>query len=1216
MIRKIIEFSVENRVLVILLSVLVLIVSGWAAFHSKLDAVPDLSDVQVLVMTNYPRQSPDVVQEQVTYPLETALISVPNVESVRGESMFEYSLIHVVFKQGTDLYWARSRVLEYLNYAKAALPSDVDPQIGPDATGVGWAYQYVLFPGWYCPDHPKGIWHDPDTDKWYASLGDAPSNRRTALILVRGFEQPGNSPLNGKPLVPSGQNLGQLRAFQDWFMRFELESVQGVSEVAPLGGFVQEYQVLIDPDKLRAYHLSVDQIADAIRNSNNDAGGSVVEISELQYMIRNRGYLKNLQELGQVPIGQGVDGVPILLQDVASLQIAGAQRQGISEWNGLGETVGGIVIVRYGADTYRVVQQVKEKISQISQSLPPGVLVLSGYDRSGLIDRSIHTLSDTLVEEMIVVALVCMIFLLHGRSSLVAIVVIPASMVVSLAILYSLDISANIMSLSGIAIAVGVVVDSAIVMIENAHQHLNEEENRVRHGHHSHPRATVILSAATEVGPSLFFSLLIITISFLPIFILPGESGKMFSPLALTKTFAMAAAAIFSITIVPVLMLYLITPTFFPQRWPRPVQIMVSLLLAAAPALLLYCLCDRSDLFASYRIWIAGAWFVLALLLTLPQRVVHEQHNPVSRALQATFTPFFRAAIKLRWLLIPAALVLCLSIIWPLRHLGTEFTPTLDEGDLEYMPTTYPGISITEARHVLQQTDKIIKSYPEVNTVFGQMGRAETATDDAPINMIDTIVQLQPQSQWPGIHVPRFYENWPSWLQQPFRCSFWPDRRTITQDELMHGWTDDQGIFHAGFDQTLKIPGLPEYWTMPVANRTNMVNTGSKTLLGIRVAGPDLEELGRLSDQITQTLDHVSGTTSAIANQTLGGYYLDIAVNPAAAARYGLKLGDVQNIISMAIGGDQVSTMVLGQQRFPINLRYFRALRDEPDQLKQIPVPTPDGSTIPLGMLADIRYDSGPPEIDSSDAQTINYINLTLWTPDVAGYVQRADQAISEQITLPAGYTYEWIGQYQQIQLANQRLTLAVPLVLLAIVILLFMATGRLARVLGVLLAVPFGLVGAIWALWFLDYQLSVAVWVGIIALAGLCAEMGLVLLLYLDISFTQAHNAGRLRNPHELLHAVYVGTVRRIRPQTMTVAAALVGLTPLLWAQGTGSEIMRHLAAPMIGGLITSFILELLVLPALYYSAMRFKLRHQFKNNPHHPNPSSEISPSSGGAS
>ncbi len=1196
MLRKTIEISIRNRGLVLILAAAIIAVTAWLTFHSKLDAVPDLSDTQVLVLTNYMGEPPDVVQDQVTYPLETALLDVPKVQSIRGESMFDFSLIHVTFEPGTNLYWARSRVLEYLNYASTQLPRGVTPQLGPDATGVGWAYQYALLAGWYCADHPRGIWRDPGTGKWYASPDEATDDSvRAQLVRVRGFRHAGSCPLTGKPLAKANVDLAGLRSLQDWFVRFELESVSGVSEVAPLGGFVREYQVIIDPNRIRAYRLSVGQIRKAIEDSNNDVGGSVVERSELRYMVRSRGYFKNLRQIGEVPVGLQRNGTPILLRDVATLQRGGEQRQGLCEWSGMGEAACGIVVVRFQGNTYKVVGRIKKKIAEIEPSLPAGVLVETGYDRTLLIDRAIATLSDTLTEEMIVVALVCIAFLLHGRSALIAIIVIPTSMLASLAILKLMGVSANIMSLSGIAIAIGVVVDSAIIAVENAHQYLNEDELRVQNGEAPRERGGLILQAAAEVVPSLFFSLLILAVSFLPVFVLPGESGRMFSPLALTSTFAMAAAALGSITLIPVLMMNFIRPSLFPLRWPKRLHCSLAAALAAAAALAVFMLAGHSALLAPHRWTAAVVIAVLMLLLAVPQRIVQEDHNPINRALQAMFAPAFRFAIAHRWPTIAIAAALALSVAWPLSHLGTQFTPPLWEGDLEYMPTTYPGLSITEARAIVQQTDKIIMRFPEVASVFGQTGRAETATDDAGLSMLDTIVHLKPRDQWPSVTVPRFYARWPQWLQWPFRDTFWPDSRRIRVDELENGYRDTSGGRHEGLSEALNIPGLPAYWTMPIANRTNMVNSGSKTLIGIRVAGPRLSVLGKLSNDIAAAITPVRGTLSAIANQALGGYYLDITVNRKVAARYGLTVGDVQRVIDAAIGGSRVSMMVLGVERYPINLRYPVNLRDHPDELRQVPLMLPNGGSIPLGMIADIRYNDGPPEIDSYDTRTVNYINVTTQVSDVVGYVRRANAAIEKAVMLPPGYTYEWIGQFEEIQAANQRLAVAVPLVLLGIVVLLYLATGSAVSTAGVLLAVPFGLVGAFWGLWFMDYELSVAVWVGIVAVAGLSAEMGLVLLVYLDVSLRQALESGRLNSRADLLEAVHTGTVRRIRPKTMTVCAALMGLVPLLWAQGSGADVMRHLALPMICGLITSFLLELLVLPTLYYMVKSHTLRSRF---------------------
>lgn len=1199
MLRKIIELSVAHRGLVLLVAAAMFIIAAYAAFHSKLDAVPDLSDVQVLIFTNDQGQSPEVIQQQVTYPLETALISAPRVSAVRGESMFDYSLIHVVFKAGTNLYWARSRVLEYLNEAQNLLPANVHPELGPDATGVGWAYQYVLFPGWYCRHHPQGIWHDIKTNRWYAHRKEDFAARRghwlERLKWVKGFTHAGFSPLSGEPLMPTNINLGELRSLQDWFVRFQIESTPGVAEVAPLGGFVREYQVVLDPVKMRSYHLRLSKLIAAIRAANSAVGGGVAEIGEFQYMVNSSAYITTLHQLGDVLVARGRRGEPIYLHDVAHLQFAGEQRQGLCEYNGHGEVVGGIVIVRSHGDTFRTILRVKRKITSIAQSLPPGVLIRTGYNQDNLIKRAVHTLSDTLIEEMIVVALVCIVFLVHGRSSLVAIVIIPASMLSSLAVLYLLHVSANIMSLSGIAIAIGVVVDSAIVMVENAHQHINRATVNTGTDAARTSRVALILRAANEVGPSIFLSLLIITVSFVPIFILPGESGKMFTPLALTKTFAMATAAVLSITLTPVLMIYLLRERLWGSGTSVWLEIILSAAIIMVPPFFIWKVAGHSPLLARYQWAAVITWMVLAIILVVPQKIIDEARNPVSRILRGIFAPVFSAAMVGRWILLPVALLAVFSVTYPLTRLGTQFTPPLNEGVLEYMPTTYPGISVTQARMVLQHTDRIIKNFPEVRSVFGQMGRAITATDDAPLSMIDTIVRLKPRNQWPQRRLRRFYHGWPHWLAWPFKHTFWPDRRPINRHELLHGWEGLNAVHHIGMDQALHFPGLPVYWTQPIANRTNMVNTGSKTLIGIRVSGPSLKRLGTLSNQIAAAVSDIRGTQSAIANQTLGGYYLQIQIRRRTAAQYGLNIAAIQRVIQIGIGGKSIGTITDGQQRFPINLRYFRSLRQRPSIIAQLPVHTPGGGTIPLGVVASIRYANGPPEIDSYDTQVVNYVNITSSAANLVGYIHRATAAIRRMVHLPAGYTYHWVGTYRQIQQTDKSLKLAVPMVLLIIFIILYIATGHMLRVLGVLLSIPFGLVGAFWAVYLMHYELSAAVWVGIIALAGLCTEMGLVLMVYLDIAVRDAMEQNAIHSRRDLLDCVYNGTVRRIRPQTMTVSAALLGLTPMLGSTGTGSGIMRHLAVPMIGGLASSFLLELLVLPALYYMVMSITLRGKF---------------------
>ncbi|MGD1275927.1 MAG: efflux RND transporter permease subunit [Tepidisphaeraceae bacterium] len=1195
MIARIIELSIRNRLMVVLVTAALVVGGVWAATHISLDAIPDLSDVQVIVITDYQGQAPQVVQDQITFPLTTAMSGIPHAKVVRGTSMFETSMIYIIFEDGTDLYWARSRVLEYLNFVKSRLPPGVEPKLGPDATGVGWVYQYVLYPGYYCPSHPKGIWHDEKSGAWYADPAQAPKDRQARLLKVRAFDEPGVCPLDGKtPLVSSSQDLASLRSLQDWYLRYELASVPGVAEVAPIGGFVKQYQIVLKPQRMLAYNLSIATVLSAVQRSNNDVGGSVVEMSENEYMVRSRGYLRGLADLAKVPLAVGKDGTPILLADVATLQIAGEERRGIGEWNGRGEAVGGVIVARFGANAYQVIHDAKAKLADLEDGLPPGVTIKTAYDRSDLIDRSIHTLRHTLIEEMIVVALVCIIFLLHGRSALVAIFVIPSSMLISLLVMNLLGINANIMSLGGIAIAVGVVVDSAIIMVENAHKHLDIDAE-TPHAHAGpRPRSEIILQAAKEVGPSLFFSLLIITVSFLPVFVLGGESGRLFRPLAFTKTFAMAAAAVLSITIVPVLMIYFITDRALPARWTRWINGPITLAIVAIPALLLWRWADGSDALRPYRAAMAVGWAILAALALLPQKIIREERSPISWILQKLYEPMFRAAIRFRWPAVILALAFMASALWPFPRLGSEFMPPLDEGDLLYMPTTDPSISVTLARQVLQQTDKLIATFPEVLSVYGKIGRADSATDPAPLDMIEAVVRLQTDpAKWRTRKLDYAFDHWPL-LATPLRWTlhhtFWPTGRKITMDELVYGWTDADGD-HAGLNTVVSLPGVANAWPMPIANRTNMLSTGVKTPVGIKVMGPDLQILGDLAQQAATIVSTVPGTTSAYAERSFGGNYLDINIDRSQAARYGLTTGDVQDVISTALGGMKTTTTVEGPQRFPVNIRYARDYRDDPQTIAQVLIPIPTGAQVPLGQLAQIKIDPGPPMIKSENSRLSAWVYVDVAGRDIGSFIADAQKAIADKLQLPAGYTLTWSGQFEQIQEANARLKWAVPLTLLTIVMLLYLATRSWFRVCVVLLAVPFSLVGAVWLLWMLDYHLSLAVWVGMIALAGLDAETGLVMLLYLDNSYERFKSLGRMRDQDDLWRAVHDGAVKRIRPKTMTVAAAFIGLVPLLWATGTGADVMRRLAAPMLGGLFTSFLMELLIYPIIFFIAKSLTL-------------------------
>jgi len=1133
MITRIIEFSVRNRLLVVLLTAALLGLGVWGTYNIRLDAIPDLSDVQVIIVTEVPGQNPSVVDDQVTYPLASAMLAVPGSTAVRGFSMFELSFVYVLFEDGTDIYWARSRVLEYLNFARDRLPQGVEPKLGPDATGVGWVYQYVLFPGWYCPSHPKGLWHDAEEERWYARPEDAPEPRRAALARVRGFREPGSCPLTGEALVAAEQDLSQLRSLQDWYLRYPLTAVDGVSEVASIGGFVRQYQVVLDPDKLRAHELSVSTIADAIRRSNNDVGGSVVEISETEYMVRSRAYLRGLDDLSKVVVRLGPGGTPVRLGDVATLQIGGEMRRGVGELDGVGEAVGGVVVARFGENAFKVIQDAKAKLSELEDGLPAGVFVVPTYDRSALIERAVDTLREAVIEELIVVAGICLIFLAHLRSALVALFVLPVGLLVSILVMQLLGINANIMSLGGLALAIGVMVDSGVVMIENAHKHLEAERERVARGETPRAHSAVILEAAVEVGPSLFFSLLVITVSFLPIFVLGDQSGRLFRPLAYTKTFAIAAGAILGITIVPVLMVYLIRG-----------------------------------------------------------KIPQEERNPLNRAAIALYDPAFRLVMRHPILTLVAAVLLGSSTLYPMTHLGEEFMPPLDEGDLLYMPTTDPSISVGKSRELLQQTDKLIKAFPEVASVHGKIGRADTATDPAPLSMIETVVQLHAEPErWRTRPVLYFFSDWPEWLKWPLTATFWPERRRITTDELKYGWVDPDGTRHEGLNQAVSFPGVANAWPYPIENRINMLATGIKTPVGIKILGPDLQTLSDLAERTSTAVQTVDGTLSSYPERTFGGYYLDFDIDRDEAARYGLTTGDIQDVIQTAVGGMNVTTTVEGLERYPLNVRYARALRDDLPALREVMVATEGGAQIPLGQLARIGINPGPPMIRSENAQRTAWIFVDIAGRDLGGYVAEAKRVVEEQVPLPPGYTRIWSGRFEYLEQANRRLLVVIPITLVLIVLLLYVSNQSWFRVGVVLLAVPFSLVGAFWFLWALDYNMSLAVWVGIIALLGVDAETGQVMLLYLDNTYDRWVAEGRMRTRADLFEAIHEGAVKRVRPKLMTVATDMIGLLPLLWATGTGADVTRRLVAPLIGGISVSFAMELLVYPVIFYLAKRRSL-------------------------
>jgi copper/silver efflux system protein len=1139
MIAGIIAYSIRNRFLVLLLTGILIALGWWGARHIRLDAIPDLSDAQVIVVTEFPGQNPQVVDDQVTYPLASAMLSVPGSTVVRGYSMFELSFVYVLFEDGTDLYWARSRVLEALNFARDRLPRGVEPKLGPDATGVGWVYQYVLYPGWYCEAHPKGLWRDAQSDRWYAASEDAPEDRRGDLSRVRAFEAPGACPLDGSPLLSANQDLAQLRSLQDWYLRYPLTAVDGVSEVAAIGGFVRQYQVVLDPQKLQAFGLPLRDVVTAIERSNNDVGGSVVEWSENEYMVRSRGYLRGLDDLAQVGVGLGRSGTPVRLGDVASLQVGGEMRRGVGELDGIGEAVGGVVVSRFGENAYQVIQAAKLKLFALEDGLPPGVKIKPTYDRSELIDRAVHTLSKAVIEELVVTALICLVFLAHVRSALVAVFVLPVGLLASILVMQVLGINANIMSLGGLALAVGVMVDSGVVMIENAHKHLEREAERAARGAQPKGHARVILEATQEVGPSLFFSLLVITVAFLPIFVLGEQSGRLFKPLAYTKTFAIAAGAILGITVVPVLMVSLIRG-----------------------------------------------------------RIPSEEKNPLNRWSMRLYDPLFRGVMRHPVWTLAIVLVLGASTLYPLSRLGSEFMPALEEGDLLYMPTTDPSISVAKSKELLQQTDKLIKSFPEVVSVHGKIGRADTATDPAPLSMIETVVQLErDRGKWRKRKVGRFFGGWPDWLKWPLTETWWPEERAISMQELLYGWVEPDGTRHQGLNEAVHFPGVANAWPYPIENRLNMLSTGIKTPVGIKILGPDLKVLAELAERSATAVRTVPGTLSAYPERTFGGSYLDFDVQREAAARYGLTVGDVQDVVQTAVGGMNVTTTVEGLERYPLNVRYARELRDDLPALRQVLVDTPSGAQIPLGQLASIHITSGPPMVRSENAQRTAWIYVDIAGRDLGGYVDEAKRVVERAVPMPPGYTRVWSGRFEYLEQANARLALVIPITFALIVLLLYVANQSWFRVAVVLLAVPFSLIGAFWFLWALDYNMSLAVWVGIIALLGVDAETGQVMLLYLDTTFDRFKAEGRLRNTDDLFEAVHEGAVKRIRPKTMTVATDMIGLLPLLWATGSGADVTRRLAAPLVGGITISFLMELLVYPVIFFLVKRAQLRREWQS-------------------
>lgn len=1037
MLEKIIVASARNPFLI---GILILVLMGWGGYailNTPLDAIPDLSDVQVIVLTEVPGQAPQVVEDQVTYPLSTAMLAVPFAKVVRGDSFFGLSFVYVIFEDGTDLYWARSRVLEALNFVSNRLPEGITPTIGPDATGVGWIYEYAL------------------------------------------VDRTGR------------HDLAELRSIQDWHLRYELQAVEGISEVASVGGHVRQYQVEVDPNQLAAHGLSLANVRYAIKRSNSDIGGRIVEQAETEFMVRSRGYVQSTADLEEIAIGANASGTPILLRNVATVSLGPELRRGLTDLNGEGEAAAGVVIMRSGENALETIRAVKAKLATLAKSLPEGVEIVTVYDRAPLIERAIDNLRSKLVQQALIVAVICFVFLGHFRSALVAVLLLPLGFLFAFILMFHQGINANIMSLGGIAIAVGTMIDAGIVMVENAHKHLEREPARADGGR---PRREILIEAAVEVGPSLFFSLLIITISFLPIFALEGQAGRLFKPLAFTKTYAMAGAALLSLTVVPVLMIALVRG-----------------------------------------------------------KIRSENRNPLNRFVLSVYRPILSGALRFRYLVILLGLGLLVASAYPVTRTGQEFMPPLDEGDLLYMPTTLPGLSITKAREILQQTDRIIATLPEVERVFGKVGRAETATDSAPLSMLETTITLKPREQW---------------------------RSGMTTQKIIRE-----------LDGMIQFPGLSNVWTMPIRTRIDMLSTGIKTPVGIKVSGPDLSVLEMLGRQIEATLRDVPGTASVFSQRVIGGNYLDFNIDRKLIARYGLTIGDVQDVIQTAIGGVNISRTVEGLERYPINLRYSRELRGDISALRRVLVSTPGGATVPLEQLGTLTFEKGPPAIKTENGRPNALIFIDLEGIDVGTYVRNARKAVDETISLPAGYGLKWSGQYELLERASKRVALIAPITLGIIFVLLYLNFRRLSDALLVMSTIPFALVGGVFLVWMLDYDFSVAVYAGFLALAGLTAETGVIMLLFLNQARDRAIEEGRLQSIQDLWRATIEGATFRTRPLLMTVASDVIGLLPIMWGAGTGSETMRRIAAPMVGGVMTATLVTLILLPVLFVIVHGWKL-------------------------
>ena len=1071
MINAIIEFSAKNRFVVFVLVAAAVVAGYWSMKTVPLDAIPDLSDTQVIVYSRWDR-SPDIIEDQVTYPIVTSMLGAPKVKAVRGFSDFGFSYVYIVFEEGTDIYWARSRTMEYLSSVLPRLPQGVRTELGPDASGVGWVFQYALV----------------DTSGTHS--------------------------------------LDELRTYQDWYLRYYLKSVPGVAEVAPIGGFVRQYQVQVDPNRLRAFNLPIAKVVDAVRAGNNDAGGRLIELSGAEYMVRGRGYAKSAADIGDIVLASSDTGVPVRVRDIGDVTLGPDLRRGVADLDGTGDTVAGIVVMRQGENALQVIERVKQKLTELRPSMPPGVSIVTAYDRSDLILRSIDNLKHTLFEELLIVSLVILVFLWHVPSAAIPIVTIPVAVLISFIPMRMMGVSSNIMSLGGIAIAVGAMVDAAIVVVEQTHKKLEIWERTGRKEDYHR----VVIDAVKEVGGPSFFALLVIAVSFLPVLTLEAQEGRLFKPLAYTKNFSMIIAAVLAITLDPAMRLLF---THMNQFSFRP------------------------------------AWLARVTNAVLVGRIHSEETHPISRILIRVYEPICAWSLRWKWLVLAGAVALVIGTVPVYQRLGSEFMPPLDEGSLLYMPSTLPGISVTEAQKLLQVQDRIIRQFPEVERVLGKSGRAETSTDPAPFSMMETVITLKPHDQWRSVDT--WYSGWaPEWLK--------PALRRISSDRL----STDQLVTE--MNEALKLPGVTNAWTMPIKARIDMLTTGVRTPVGIKIYGADIREIERIGKEIESVLPHVQGTRSAFAERTAGGYFVDFNWKRDELARYGLSVNDAQMVVMSAVGGDTVTTTVEGRERYAVNVRYFRDYRSDIDRLRRVVVPAMDGRTqVPVSQLADVKLVSGPAMLRDENGMLNGYVYVDVAARDIGGYVAEAKDTVARHVKLPAGYSLVWSGQYEAMQRVRERLAIVLPVTLFLVLMLLYMNTKSVAKTAIIVLAVPFSAVGAIWLLYALGYNMSIGVWVGLIALLGVDAETGVFMLLYLDLSYDEAKREGRLRSLADLQAAVRHGAVKRIRPKFMTVATMFLGLVPIMWSTGAGADVMKRIAAPMIGGIFTSFLLELVVYPAVY---------------------------------